>query len=113
MAFGIVECRAMESLSGDGFVGLVIVSHSAAIASGLAELVAQVAGRVVGRDARHRRRCRGGERFRGGGVDERIVLGRSGRRIGNRNADAYLGAAAEEGDAGTAAGGTRRAPRRC
>ena len=34
----------MESLSGDGFVGLVIVSHSAAIASGLAELVAQVAG---------------------------------------------------------------------
>jgi PTS hybrid protein len=31
-------------LDGDGFVGLVIVSHSAAIADGLAELVAQVAG---------------------------------------------------------------------
>jgi PTS hybrid protein len=44
MVFGIVECRAMASLNGDGFVGLVIVSHSAAIASGLAELVAQVAG---------------------------------------------------------------------
>jgi PTS hybrid protein len=34
----------MASFNGDGFVGLVIVSHSAAIASGLAELVAQVAG---------------------------------------------------------------------
>jgi PTS hybrid protein len=34
----------MASLDGEGFVGLVIVSHSAAIASGLAELVAQVAG---------------------------------------------------------------------
>ena len=34
----------MASLNGDGFVGLVLVSHSAAIASGLAELVAQVAG---------------------------------------------------------------------
>jgi PTS hybrid protein len=44
MAFGIVECRAMASFNGDGFVGLVIVSHSAAIASGLAEMVAQVAG---------------------------------------------------------------------
>jgi PTS hybrid protein len=31
-------------LTGEGFVGLVIVSHSAAIATGLAELVAQVAG---------------------------------------------------------------------
>jgi PTS hybrid protein len=29
---------------GNGFVGLVVVSHSAAIADGLAELVAQVAG---------------------------------------------------------------------
>src|SRR5947209_19756160 len=44
MAFGIVEYRAMASLNGDGLVGLVIVSHSTAIASGLAELVAQVAG---------------------------------------------------------------------
>ena len=44
MVFGIVECSAMASLNGDRFVGLVIVSHSAAIASGLAELVAQVAG---------------------------------------------------------------------
>src|SRR5947209_17673358 len=44
MAFGIVEYRAMASLNGDGLVGLVIVSHSAAIAGGLAELVAQVAG---------------------------------------------------------------------
>jgi PTS hybrid protein len=44
MAFDIVEWLAMASSSGDGFVGLVIVSHSAAIASGLVELVAQVAG---------------------------------------------------------------------
>jgi PTS hybrid protein len=44
MAFGIVECRVVASLTGEGFVGLVIVSHSAAIATGLAELVAQVAG---------------------------------------------------------------------
>jgi PTS hybrid protein len=34
----------VASLNGDGFVGLVIVSHSAAIASGLVELVTQVAG---------------------------------------------------------------------
>jgi PTS hybrid protein len=44
MAFDIVECAAMTSSHGHGFVGLVIVSHSAAIAGGLAELVAQVAG---------------------------------------------------------------------
>jgi phosphoenolpyruvate---glycerone phosphotransferase subunit DhaM len=44
MAFDIVECRAVASLTGDGFVGIVIVSHSVAIADGLAELVAQVAG---------------------------------------------------------------------
>jgi len=44
MAFDIVECPTMTSSNGDGFVGLVLVSHSAAIASGLAELVAQVAG---------------------------------------------------------------------
>jgi phosphoenolpyruvate---glycerone phosphotransferase subunit DhaM len=44
MAFDIVECPAVASLDEAGFVGLVIVSHSAAIASGLAELVAQVAG---------------------------------------------------------------------
>jgi PTS hybrid protein len=44
MAFGIVECRAVATSNGNDFVGLVIVSHSAAIASGLAELVAQVAG---------------------------------------------------------------------
>jgi PTS hybrid protein len=34
----------MDSANGNGYVGLVIVSHSAAIAGGLAELVAQVAG---------------------------------------------------------------------
>jgi phosphoenolpyruvate---glycerone phosphotransferase subunit DhaM len=34
----------MGTGNGSGVVGLVIVSHSAAIASGLAELVAQVAG---------------------------------------------------------------------
>ena len=34
----------MASSSAGGYVGLVIVSHSAAIATGLAELVAQVAG---------------------------------------------------------------------
>jgi PTS hybrid protein len=35
---------AMDPESRNGFVGLVLVSHSAAIADGLAELVAQVAG---------------------------------------------------------------------
>ena len=44
MAFDIVECRTVTSSNADGYVGLVIVSHSAAIADGLAELVAQVAG---------------------------------------------------------------------
>jgi PTS hybrid protein len=44
MVFGIVECQAMTLETRNGVVGLVIVSHSAAIASGLAELVAQVAG---------------------------------------------------------------------
>ena len=34
----------MSSTNGNGLVGLVLVSHSAAIAEGLAELVAQVAG---------------------------------------------------------------------
>jgi PTS hybrid protein len=34
----------MTSANGNGLVGLVLVSHSAAIAHGLAELVAQVAG---------------------------------------------------------------------
>jgi PTS hybrid protein len=34
----------MASTNGNGLVGLVLVSHSAAIANGLAELVAQVAG---------------------------------------------------------------------
>lgn len=33
-----------EHAGGNGFVGLVVVSHSAAIAEGLAELVAEVAG---------------------------------------------------------------------
>jgi len=37
----------MEEESRNGFVGLVLVSHSAAIAEGLAELVAQVAGPSV------------------------------------------------------------------
>jgi phosphoenolpyruvate---glycerone phosphotransferase subunit DhaM len=40
MVFDNVECRTVASSN----VGLVIVSHSAAIATGLAELVAQVAG---------------------------------------------------------------------
>jgi PTS hybrid protein len=44
MAFDNVECRTVASSNADGYVGLVIVSHSAAIAGGLAELVAQVAG---------------------------------------------------------------------
>jgi phosphoenolpyruvate---glycerone phosphotransferase subunit DhaM len=37
----------MEEDSRNGFVGLVLVSHSAAIADGLAQLVAQVAGPSV------------------------------------------------------------------
>ena len=37
----------MDRESRNGFVGLVLVSHSAAIAEGLAELVAQVAGPSV------------------------------------------------------------------
>ena len=37
----------MDPESRNGFVGLVLVSHSAAIADGLAELVAQVAGPSV------------------------------------------------------------------
>jgi len=37
----------MERDSRNGFVGLVLVSHSAAIADGLAQLVAQVAGPSV------------------------------------------------------------------
>jgi PTS hybrid protein len=44
MVFDNVECQTMTTENGNGVVGLVIVSHSAAIASGLAELVAQVAG---------------------------------------------------------------------
>jgi PTS hybrid protein len=34
----------MDGASGNGYVGLVLVSHSAAIAEGLAELLAQFAG---------------------------------------------------------------------
>jgi len=37
----------MDGESRNGFVGLVLVSHSAAIADGLAQLVAQVAGPSV------------------------------------------------------------------
>jgi PTS hybrid protein len=37
----------MASANGNGFVGLVLVSHSASIVGGLAELVAQVAGPEV------------------------------------------------------------------
>jgi PTS hybrid protein len=44
MAFDIVECETVTTAAQNGHVGLVIVSHSAAIADGLAELVAQVAG---------------------------------------------------------------------
>jgi dihydroxyacetone kinase phosphotransfer subunit len=47
MVFDIVECQTMTSMRGNGFVGLVLVCHSAAIAGGLAELVAQVAGPEV------------------------------------------------------------------
>jgi PTS hybrid protein len=47
MTFGIVESQTVASSSAGGYVGLVIVSHSAAIAAGLAELVAQVAGEDV------------------------------------------------------------------
>lgn len=47
MAFGIVECPTVAPSNAGGYVGLVIVSHSAAIATGLAELVAQVAGPEV------------------------------------------------------------------
>ena len=44
MAFDIVESEPMSDSERNGFVGLVLVSHSAAIAEGLAGLVAQVAG---------------------------------------------------------------------
>jgi dihydroxyacetone kinase phosphotransfer subunit len=44
MTFDIVECKIVRAAAQNGCVGLVIVSHSAAIAGGLAELVAQVAG---------------------------------------------------------------------
>ena len=44
MVFDIVEWQTMSDGERNGFVGLVLVSHSAAIAEGLAELVAQVAG---------------------------------------------------------------------
>jgi dihydroxyacetone kinase phosphotransfer subunit len=44
MVFDNVECLTMATENGNGVVGLVIVSHSEAIARGLAELVAQVAG---------------------------------------------------------------------
>jgi PTS hybrid protein len=37
----------MSNETANGFVGLVLVSHSAAIADGLAELIAQVAGPEV------------------------------------------------------------------
>jgi PTS hybrid protein len=47
MVFDNVECLTMATENGNGVVGLVIVSHSGAIASGLAELVAQVAGPEV------------------------------------------------------------------
>jgi PTS hybrid protein len=44
MVFDIVEYPPMSS---NGFVGLVIVSHSAPLAQGLADLVSQVAGEEV------------------------------------------------------------------
>jgi dihydroxyacetone kinase phosphotransfer subunit len=47
MVFDNVECLTMATENGNGVVGLVIVSHSEAIARGLAELVAQVAGPEV------------------------------------------------------------------
>jgi PTS hybrid protein len=44
MAFDIVEWSSMVATNDRALVGLVIVSHSASIADGVAELVAQVAG---------------------------------------------------------------------
>jgi phosphoenolpyruvate---glycerone phosphotransferase subunit DhaM len=44
MAFDIVEWWSMTATNDQTLVGLVIVSHSASIADGVAELVAQVAG---------------------------------------------------------------------
>ena len=44
MAFDNVEWQPMNDEQRNGFVGLVLVSHSETIAAGLAELVAQVAG---------------------------------------------------------------------
>src|SRR5437762_14345448 len=44
MVFDIVEWEAMDDGERNGFVGLVLVSHSEAIAEGLAGLVARVAG---------------------------------------------------------------------
>jgi phosphoenolpyruvate---glycerone phosphotransferase subunit DhaM len=54
-------------MSENGFVGLVIVSHSASLAQGLAELVSQVAGADVAIEAV------------GGGPDDR--LGTDGARV--------------------------------
>ena len=47
MLFDIVECAAVKNGEPNGYVGLVLVSHSASIAEGVAELVAQVAGSDV------------------------------------------------------------------
>jgi PTS hybrid protein len=44
MTFDIVEWSSMAATNDRARVGLVIVSHSASIADGVAELVAQVAG---------------------------------------------------------------------
>jgi len=44
MVFDIVECPTMQSGTQNGLASLVLVSHSATLVAGLAELVAQVAG---------------------------------------------------------------------
>jgi dihydroxyacetone kinase phosphotransfer subunit len=70
----------MASDNGNGLVGLVLVSHSASIAGGLAELVAQVAGPDVTIVAA------------GGGPDD--TLGTDGGRVleALRTADSEAGA---------------------
>ena len=80
MVFDNVECQTMATENGNGVVGLVIVSHSAAIASGLAELVAQVAGPDVPIVTA------------GGGPDG--TLGTDGGRVGAAMRQADVGAGA-------------------
>jgi dihydroxyacetone kinase phosphotransfer subunit len=77
MPFDIVECHAMSNRN--GYVALVLVSHSAAIAEGLAELVGQVAPGVPIHPV-------------GGGVDG--TLGTDGGRVLDALREASAGAGA-------------------